>query len=85
VKNITRKVIRTLEGLGNQQLLEDEDEEGEVERAVIQGDNRNINSTNMDKGKARAVEDPIRKVDWEIPRKAFHSSIGECPSTIYCP
>ncbi|KAJ7279371.1 hypothetical protein C8J57DRAFT_1059070 [Mycena rebaudengoi] len=75
VKNITRKVIRTLEGLGHQQLLEDEDEEGEVERAVIQGDNRNIN-TAMDKGKARAVEDPIRKVDWEIPRKVFHSSIG---------
>ncbi|KAJ7279359.1 hypothetical protein C8J57DRAFT_1464796 [Mycena rebaudengoi] len=75
VKNITRKVIRTLEGLGHQQLLEDEDEEGEVERAVVQGDNRNI-STAMDKGKAGAVEDPIRKVDWEIPRKVFHSSIG---------
>ncbi|KAJ7279363.1 hypothetical protein C8J57DRAFT_1502023 [Mycena rebaudengoi] len=79
VKNITRKVIRTLEGLGHQQLLEDEDEdeEGEVEYAVVQGDNRNINSTNMDKGKARAMEDPsARKVDWEIPRKVFHSSIG---------
>ncbi|KAJ7279378.1 hypothetical protein C8J57DRAFT_1712458 [Mycena rebaudengoi] len=75
VKNITRKVVRTLEGLGHQQLLEDEVEEGEVERAVVQGDNRNIN-TAMDKGKARAVEDVIRKVDWEIPRKVFHSSIG---------
>ncbi|KAJ7279370.1 hypothetical protein C8J57DRAFT_1569994 [Mycena rebaudengoi] len=73
VKNITRKVIRTLEGLGHQQLLEDEDEdedeEGEVAHAVVQGDNRNINTV-MDKGKARAVEDVARKVDWEIPRKA---------------
>ncbi|KAF7333432.1 hypothetical protein MVEN_02359100 [Mycena venus] len=74
VKVVTRKVIRTLEGLGHA-MEDDRDEEAEVVdetevAAVLRADKR--------QGKQRAVADKpvVKKIDWEIPRKVFHSSIG---------
>ncbi|KAJ6632214.1 hypothetical protein B0H10DRAFT_2206607 [Mycena sp. CBHHK59/15] len=78
VKGITRKVIRTLEGLGH--LVEaddDEDDEEEVERVLA--DARRA-------GKQRAAVEPPaekKKVDWEVPRKVFHSSIGFITLSLY--
>ncbi|CAK5263275.1 unnamed protein product [Mycena citricolor] len=76
VKGITRKVIRTLEGLGHldpapEAEMEDEyDDESEV-AAALDSDEKRV-------GKQRASEVPEvkKKIDWEIPRKVFHSSIG---------
>ncbi|KAJ7457403.1 hypothetical protein FB451DRAFT_1564240 [Mycena latifolia] len=76
VKGITRKVIRTLEGLGHPALSEADDEaddEHEVARALAADAERRA-------GKQRAIHPsagaPQKKIDWEIPRKVFHSSIG---------
>ncbi|KAJ7457417.1 hypothetical protein FB451DRAFT_1372548 [Mycena latifolia] len=76
VKGITRKVIRTLEGLGHPVLSEADDEaddEHEVARALEADAERRA-------GKQRALHPstggPQKKIDWEIPRKVFHSSIG---------
>ncbi|KAJ7226831.1 hypothetical protein GGX14DRAFT_627191 [Mycena pura] len=74
VKGITRKVIRTLEGLGHldppsEAEADDEmDDETEV-AAALRADRR--------QGKLRALSEaaPQKKIDWEIPRKVFHSSI----------
>ncbi|KAF8184144.1 hypothetical protein K438DRAFT_1974727 [Mycena galopus ATCC 62051] len=80
VKVVTRKVIRTLEGLGHamqdesgseENLVNEMEDEGEV-AAQLRADRRN--------GKKRAASEPPvkekKKIDWEIPRKVFHSSIG---------
>ncbi|KAJ7127856.1 hypothetical protein C8R44DRAFT_100021 [Mycena epipterygia] len=71
VKGITRKVIRTLEGLGHldpaMEADDEVDDEHEVARTLVRA------------GKQRAppVDMPAqKKIDWEIPRKVFHSSIG---------
>ncbi|KAJ7328745.1 hypothetical protein DFH08DRAFT_815518 [Mycena albidolilacea] len=72
VQVVTRKVIRTLEGLGHalEDVADDEHHEMEDETevaAVLRADKR--------QGKQRA-EPEAKKIDWEIPRKVFHSSIG---------
>ncbi|KAJ7429564.1 hypothetical protein B0H11DRAFT_2166943 [Mycena galericulata] len=80
VKGITRKVIRTLEGLGHLEehdLDEDADDEAEDEGEVAKA-----LALERRMGKQRAVsvpeqeEEVKKKIDWEIPRKVFHSSIG---------
>ncbi|KAJ6454252.1 hypothetical protein C8R47DRAFT_997342, partial [Mycena vitilis] len=71
VKGVTRKVIRTLEGLGHAMEADADDEaEDEEVAAALKADRR--------AGKQRALEDGVeaKKIDWEIPRKVFHSSIG---------
>ncbi|KAJ7666769.1 hypothetical protein DFH06DRAFT_1322742 [Mycena polygramma] len=71
VKGVTRKVIRTLEGLGHAMEADADDEaEDEEVAAALKADRR--------AGKQRALEDgaEAKKIDWEIPRKVFHSSIG---------
>ncbi|KAJ7604093.1 hypothetical protein DFH06DRAFT_1391605 [Mycena polygramma] len=71
VKGVTRKVIRTLEGLGHAMEADADDEaEDEEVAAALKADRR--------AGKQRALEDGLegKKIDWEIPRKVFHSSIG---------
>ncbi|KAJ7100556.1 hypothetical protein C8R43DRAFT_1092312 [Mycena crocata] len=73
VKGITRKVIRTLEGLGHQMEFDEEEEETEVAKALRE---------ERREGKQRAIDSAAgtvgekMKIDWEIPRKVFHSSIG---------
>ncbi|KAK7028495.1 hypothetical protein R3P38DRAFT_3190096 [Favolaschia claudopus] len=78
---VTRKVIRTLEGLGHTSMEDDssnnEFDEGvteECEVADVLGADEEVVSRVA--GKQRAVEEKERKIDWEIPRKVFHSSIG---------
>ncbi|KAJ6530263.1 hypothetical protein B0H19DRAFT_1273920 [Mycena capillaripes] len=72
VKGVTRKVIRTLEGLGHAMEADADDEaEDETEvAAALKADRR--------QGKQRALEGAaeVKKIDWEIPRKVLHSSIG---------
>ncbi|KAJ7666766.1 hypothetical protein DFH06DRAFT_1384149 [Mycena polygramma] len=71
LNGVTRKVIRTLEGLGHAMEADADDEaEDEEVAAALKADRR--------AGKQRALEDgaEANKIDWEIPRKVFHSSIG---------
>ncbi|KAJ7232177.1 hypothetical protein B0H12DRAFT_1204984 [Mycena haematopus] len=71
VKVVTRKVIRTLEGLGHAMKPEDEEmiEDG--------GTARRRRSRTRSRRRCRREEEPVvKKIDWEIPRKVFHSSIG---------
>ncbi|KAJ6523071.1 hypothetical protein DFH09DRAFT_867026, partial [Mycena vulgaris] len=79
VKGITRKVIRTLEGLGHldpaleaEADAEEDDDEHEVARALA----ADAEARRVGAGKQRAVVGETKKIDWEIPRKVFHSSIG---------
>ncbi|KAK6966291.1 hypothetical protein R3P38DRAFT_2591156 [Favolaschia claudopus] len=79
---VTRKVIRTLEGLGHTSMEDDssntEFDDGVTEECEV----ADVLSADEDAllrvaGKQRAVEEEKeRKIDWEIPRKVFHSSIG---------
>ncbi|KAJ6517123.1 hypothetical protein DFH09DRAFT_1430889, partial [Mycena vulgaris] len=68
---IKRKVVRTLEGLGDlDPALEAEDDNV---RALAADAERHV-------GKQRVLVGPgaeKKKIDWEIPSKMFHSSIGE--------
>ncbi|KAI4520234.1 hypothetical protein K525DRAFT_225725, partial [Schizophyllum commune Loenen D] len=91
VQNITRKVIRKLEELGGHmeivEVNESSEEETVVENALTRGAtpelqaNGNGNGVaahgvaNGDAAKEKAKE-ALKKIDWEIPRKLFHSSIG---------
>ncbi|KAF7333430.1 hypothetical protein MVEN_02358800 [Mycena venus] len=76
VKVVTRKVIRTLEGLEHTMEETEVVDETEV-AAALRADRR--------QGKQRAVADKpvVKKIDWEIPRKVFHSSIGRWHSLYY--
>ncbi|KAJ7101419.1 hypothetical protein B0H15DRAFT_919781 [Mycena belliarum] len=72
VKGITRKVIRTLEGLGHLDPALEADDEADDESEVARALEDNVRA-----GKQRAVvPSQTKKIDWEIPRKVFHSSIG---------
>ncbi|KAF7290769.1 hypothetical protein MIND_01317800 [Mycena indigotica] len=76
VKGITRKVIRHLEGLGH--LVEgDVDEEMDDESEVAESLKEDRRA-----GKRPAPPQP-KKIDWEIPRKVFHSSIGFLTGGLY--
>ncbi|PPR01794.1 hypothetical protein CVT24_001690 [Panaeolus cyanescens] len=104
VKNITRKVIRRLEGLGHLESVdmdlsvpeEDESyearngEEAEVERALYAMAKDAINTAKRQNGghhhspsssssaltNGKEPKAAKQKVDYEIPRKLLHSSIG---------
>jgi diacylglycerol kinase (CTP) len=82
VKNITRKVIKRLEGLGHLEMVEsnfsvpeeEELDEGSEEQVVRRAPAKKtpMNCNGVDPlDKVKKV-----KVDFEIPRKLFHSSIG---------
>lgn len=80
VKHITRKVIRHLEGLGHLEELEadspsPEDDEMEAEKALdaLASTNGHAHANGNGNGKVAKA-----KVDYEIPRKVLHSSIGMC-------
>ncbi|KAJ6454248.1 hypothetical protein C8R47DRAFT_1228747 [Mycena vitilis] len=71
VKGVTRKVIRTLEGLGHAMEADADDEaEDEEVAAALKADRR--------AGKQRAFEDGVeaKKIDWEIPRKVLGTSLA---------
>ncbi|KAJ7187238.1 hypothetical protein C8R46DRAFT_286340 [Mycena filopes] len=86
-KRISRKVIRTLEGLSLGHGIDSDGEEEptgtamdaeerEVAYAVRAGKQRAL-AEDAD-ADAEEVKENLRpkKIDWEIPRKVFHSSIG---------
>jgi len=95
VKNITRTVIRTLEGLGHLDSANMEErhrakpDETNNPTQLEQVFNNNAHQRNLhahdtangtvlipdDRSRTRANETP-RKIDFEIPRKLLHSSIG---------
>ncbi|KAG5644854.1 hypothetical protein DXG03_007584 [Asterophora parasitica] len=84
VKNITRKVIRTLEGLGHlEDMTEREQDECDSETSEVDAtgvahphDGLRLRQPQQN-GSAAAVAPPqVKKIDWEIPRKLLHSSIG---------
>jgi diacylglycerol kinase (CTP) len=102
VKNITRKVIETLEGLGHFDSTDMGEQDGDYDSE--QYDQREVEAVLNVNGGAKRAEAPkapvvvvmngrlnrsatgnhvpfkpmdqIKKIDWEIPRKALHSSIG---------
>ncbi|KAF9036363.1 hypothetical protein BJ165DRAFT_1409115 [Panaeolus papilionaceus] len=104
VKNITRKVIKRLEGLGHLESVdmdhslpeEDESfeasngEEAEVEKALYAmakdaietakrqngGHQHSSTSSSSSLTNGKGPKPPKQKVDYEIPRKLLHSSIG---------
>ncbi|KAG6829756.1 hypothetical protein H0H92_003632 [Tricholoma furcatifolium] len=87
VKNITRKVIKTLEGLGHLDTSEldmDIVEECDTDSENVPNGNGAIahaktpTQTPTQNGSANGgvVPPPRKKIDWEIPRKVLHSSIG---------
>ncbi|KAF7329226.1 hypothetical protein MKEN_00183300 [Mycena kentingensis (nom. inval.)] len=77
VKHITRQVLRTLEGLGHLPERDvDEEMEDESEVAAALREDRRL-------GKQPAASSQPRKIDWEIPRKLFHSSIGFLTMGLY--
>lgn len=120
VKNITRKVISTLEGLGHLEMVEQEGEyeEEEVERVLNalvgegvvggrrdrKGNGHYVNGNSKgdgygpgiaDKNEVKEKDTDIavrlpdggvarKKVDWEIPRKVLHSSIGTFSTSGSC-
>jgi len=75
VQDITRKVIKQLEGLGH---LEPSDNDSEDEPAVSGTSTRrsSMSSTNGSGSLAKPSDKPV---DYEIPRKLLHSSIGMPP------
>ena len=91
MQNITRKVIRKLEELGGHmeivEVNESSEEETVVENALTRGATPELQANgngngiatngvaNGDAAKEKAKE-ALKKIDWEIPRKLFHSSIG---------
>ncbi|KAJ7740137.1 hypothetical protein B0H16DRAFT_1324584 [Mycena metata] len=85
-KRISRKVIRTLEELGHGV---DSDEEGDARGSGNSNDNEededegevaaSLRADAIRAGKQRELAGgptEKKKIDWEIPRKVFHSSIG---------
>ena len=102
VKNITRKVIRTLEGLGHLESIDmgeqDDDYDSEQydqreveavlnvngtakhgespEAPVVVVMNSRLNGSIPGNHVALKLVEQNKKIDWEIPRKVLHSSIG---------
>jgi diacylglycerol kinase (CTP) len=92
VQNITRKVIKKLEGFGHMDVLEvdendndsnDSNEEkdreeteemGEVAQSLLNGRLKSPSPSKAVQPSKDAKEK--KKIDWEIPRKVLHSSIG---------
>lgn len=89
VQNITRKVIRKLEGLGHLDSTDMFEQESETDDILEEtplpanGSAKPVSQPLHDSqpsprtnGAASPSTQPV-KIDWEIPRKVFHSSIGE--------
>jgi diacylglycerol kinase (CTP) len=87
VKNITRKVIKRLEGLGHLEMVEMEedeqslsgqDEQVEVEKVLYELGQEALKDAAPANGHANGHSDIAQKAkpDLEIPRKVLHSSIG---------
>ncbi|KAF9474383.1 hypothetical protein BDN70DRAFT_815769 [Pholiota conissans] len=85
VKNITRKVIKRLEGLGHLEMVEMEedeqsssgqDEQAEVEKVLNELGKDALKVAAPTNGDAKSSVAPKAKPDLEIPRKVLHSSIG---------
>jgi len=85
VQNITRKVIKTLEGFVHLDILEMNEEENDSEREKEEHERDTGKEEEREvakelllangNGVANGVNKP-KKIDWEIPRKVLHSSIG---------
>ncbi|KAJ6510873.1 hypothetical protein C8R45DRAFT_814000 [Mycena sanguinolenta] len=92
-KVVTRKVIRTLEGLGHADADSDADMDAEDE--LSGGDanghdaderrngKRRATGQEVEEAKAGKAEPEKKKIDWEIPRKVLHSSIGFITLALY--
>ncbi|KAG6840278.1 hypothetical protein C0991_007766 [Blastosporella zonata] len=78
VKNITRKVIKTLEGLGHLDTTDMEEQEGESDEKCDISDATEVEASLN----PPALHQP-KKIDWEIPRKLLHSSIGFATVYLY--
>ncbi|KAF8188034.1 hypothetical protein BJ912DRAFT_968981 [Pholiota molesta] len=87
VKNITRKVIKRLEGLGHLEMVEMEedeqslsgqDEQVEVEKVLFELGQEALKGAAPANGHANGHSEVAQKAkpDLEIPRKVLHSSIG---------
>jgi diacylglycerol kinase (CTP) len=98
VKNITRKVIKRLEGLGHLEMVDalyeldgeadtesdamDEQDNEEVEKVLRNHFPKAVNGAQTNGHptlKQQTVESVVpqkEKIDWEIPRKLLHGSIG---------
>jgi diacylglycerol kinase (CTP) len=83
VKDITQQVIRSLERLGHIDFLDAQgrmvsiDEQAEA----VLDDGNGLRLTKPENGKAVHRQ----KIDWEIPRKALHSSIGMLHRSLLLP
>lgn len=103
VKNITRKVIRKLEGLGHldsanmyeQECVSDERLDEYQAAPTVNGSVKHPESTSQplhdphlsartngaaspsNVSASNSAQPVSHKIDWEIPRKIFHSSIGK--------
>jgi diacylglycerol kinase (CTP) len=72
-------VIRTLEGLGHAVVetdTDDDPEESEVAEALRADRRHGKQRATMEGAPNGVVGEAKKKIDWEIPRKVFHSSIG---------
>ncbi|KAK7439873.1 Diacylglycerol kinase [Stygiomarasmius scandens] len=91
VQNITRKVIRKLEGFGHVDVLEvdendndsneekdreDSEDMGEVANSLLNGHANGAAATKSSNSVRPNGKKEEKKIDWEIPRKVLHSSIG---------
>jgi len=93
VKNITRKVIKRLEGLGHLEMIEADFSVPELDHRCQVHELETVVSANVVKpssdkhqmngnGITHVGKAKVSKTDFEIPRKLLHSSIGRfaCPS-----
>ncbi|KAL1743635.1 hypothetical protein HDZ31DRAFT_83261 [Schizophyllum fasciatum] len=80
VQHITRTVIRKLEELGGHmdivEVNESSEEETVVEHALTRGATPEAQADGVSGAVEEKAKAAAKKIDWEIPRKVFHSSIG---------
>ncbi|KAG6902097.1 hypothetical protein C0995_004449 [Termitomyces sp. Mi166 len=78
VKNITRKVIKTLEGLGHLDSTDMDEQEYESDEKCDRTEATEVEAVLNGTALHRVITEanPKKKIDWEIPRKLLHSSIG---------
>lgn len=53
----------------------------EARRAHVRNGSASSDSSKKASGNGKANDNAVAKIDWEIPRKALHSSIGACSSS----
>ncbi|KAJ7594089.1 hypothetical protein C8J56DRAFT_820430 [Mycena floridula] len=78
VQNITRKVIRRLEGLGHLDVVDMSEQDDLEEREEVEETLKSLaRDLRTPEPNGTAPMNPVvKKIDWEIPRKTLHSSIG---------